>query len=165
VAGAVVAPRVGLEFVATLGGGATCNGNPVRPRAVVPLAERLVATGFSYEVSARTRQAGYMAHLLPRVRDLRRIGCCSLDLCMVAAGNVDAYVEEGAHIWDHAAAGLVVAEAGGTLEVARSPVGKRLLICAPRDGFAEFRAAVVEAGFVGGEGPHAPLANTSPEGE
>ncbi len=68
--------------------------------------------------------------------------------------HLDAYVEEGAHIWDHAAAGLVVAEAGGTLEVTRSPGGKRLLICAPADGFAEFRSVVADAGFVHGEGPN-----------
>lgn len=158
VAGVVVAPVVGLEFVATRGGGATCNGEPVAVRDVVPLGERLVGTGFSYEVEARTRQAGYVAHLLPRVRDLRRIGCCSLDICYVASGALDAYVEEGAHIWDHAAAGLVCLEAGGILEVARAPGGKRLLISAPADGFDDFRAAVVEAGFVGGEGPHAPSA-------
>jgi myo-inositol-1(or 4)-monophosphatase len=149
VAGVVVAPALALEYVATLGGGATCNGRPVRPRAVVPLAERLVATGFSYEQPARARQAAYIASLLPRVRDLRRLGSCALDLCGVASGTLDAYVEEGAHIWDHAAAGLVVLEAGGILELARSPGGKRLLICAPREGFAEFRAAVVDAGFVG----------------
>jgi myo-inositol-1(or 4)-monophosphatase len=153
VAGVVVAPALGLEYVATLGGGATCNGEPVRPRASVPLGERLVATGFSYEQPARARQATYISRLLPRVRDLRRLGSCALDLCGVAAGTLDAYVEEGAHIWDHAAAGLVVLEAGGILEVARAPGGKRLLICAPRDGFVEFRSAVVEAGFVGGEGP------------
>ncbi len=153
VAGVVVAPALGLEYVATLGGGATCNGRPVRPRPVVPLGERLVATGFNYEQPARARQAAYMARLLPRVRDLRRLGSCALDLCGVASGTLDAYVEEGAHIWDHAAAGLVVLEAGGILEVARSPGGKRLLICAPRDGFAEFRSAVVDAGYVGGEGP------------
>ena len=152
VAGVVVAPALDLEYVATLGGGATCNGRPVRPRLAAPLAERLVATGFSYEQSARSRQAGYIAHLLPRVRDLRRLGSCALDLCGVASGTLDAYVEEGAHIWDHAAAGLVVLEAGGILEVARSPGGKRLLICAPHDGFAEFREAVVDAGFVRGEG-------------
>jgi myo-inositol-1(or 4)-monophosphatase len=152
VAGVVVAPALDLEYVATLGGGATCNGRPVRPRPAAPLAERLVATGFSYEQPARTRQAGYIAHLLPRVRDLRRLGSCALDLCGVASGTLDAYVEEGAHIWDHAAAGLVVLEAGGILEVARSPGGKRLLICAPREGFAEFREAVVDAGFVRGEG-------------
>jgi myo-inositol-1(or 4)-monophosphatase len=155
VAGVVVAPELGLEYVATLGGGSTCNGQAIHPRDVVPLEERLVGTGFSYEVPARRRQAGYIAHLLPRVRDLRRMGCCSLDLCMVASGLLDAYVEEGAHIWDHAAAGLVVSEAGGTLEVTRAPGGKRLLICAPEDGYREFRAAVADAGFVGGEGPDA----------
>ena len=153
VAGVVVAPALELEYVATLGGGTTCNGRPVRPRPVVPMAERLVATGFSYEQPARAREAAYIARLLPRVRDLRRLGSCALDLCGVASGTLDAYVEEGPHVWDHAAAGLVVLEAGGILEVARSPGGKRLLICAPRDGFAEFRAAVVDAGFVGGEGP------------
>jgi myo-inositol-1(or 4)-monophosphatase len=153
VAGVVVAPALGLEYVATLGGGATCNGRPIRPRGVVPLSERLVGTGFSYEQHARTHQAGYLAHLLPRIRDIRRLGSCALDICAVASGSLDAYVEEGAHIWDHAAAGLVVAEAGGTLEVTRSPDGKRLLICASEDGFPAFRAAVVDAGFVGGEGP------------
>jgi myo-inositol-1(or 4)-monophosphatase len=152
VAGVVVAPVLALEYVATLGGGATCNGRPVRTRPVVPLGERLVATGFSYEQPARVRQAAYIAHLLPRVRDLRRLGSCALDVCSVASGTLDAYVEEGAHIWDHAAAGLVVLEAGGILEVARSPAGKRVLICAPRDGFEEFRSAVVDAGFVGTEG-------------
>jgi myo-inositol-1(or 4)-monophosphatase len=153
VAGVVLAPVLGLEYAATLGGGATCNGQPIRPRHVVPLAERLVGTGFSYEQPARTRQAGYLALLLPRIRDVRRLGSCALDLCAVAAGHLDAYVEEGAHIWDHAAAGLVVAEAGATLEVTRSPGGKRLLVCAPHEGFAEFRAAVADVGFVQGEGP------------
>jgi len=154
VAGVVVAPALALEYVATLGGGATCDGRPIRPRATVPLGERLVATGFSYEQSARAREATYISRLLPRVRDLRRLGSCALDLCGVASGTLDAYVEEGPHIWDHAAAGLVVLEAGGILEVARSAGGKRLLICAPRDGFAEFRAAVVEAGFVGTGSDH-----------
>jgi myo-inositol-1(or 4)-monophosphatase len=153
VAGVVVAPALGLEYVATLGGGATCNGEPVRTGATVPMGERLVATGFSYEQPARAREATYISRLLPRVRDIRRLGSCALDLCGVASGTLDAYVEEGPHIWDHAAAGLVVLEAGGILEVARSPGDKRLLICAPREGFAAFRAVVVDAGFVGGEGP------------
>jgi myo-inositol-1(or 4)-monophosphatase len=152
-AGVVVAPALDLEYVAVRGGGATCNGRPVHPRPSVPMAERLVGTGFSYEQPARAREATYIARLLPRVRDLRRLGSCALDLCGVASGTLDAYVEEGPHIWDHAAAGLVVLEAGGILEVARSPGGKRLLICAPREGFAEFREAVVDAGFVGTDDP------------
>jgi myo-inositol-1(or 4)-monophosphatase len=165
VTGVVVAPALGLEYVAVLGAGATCNGRPVRPRRTVPMppmppmAQRLVATGFSYEQPARAREATYVSRLLPRVRDIRRQGSCALDLCGVAAGTLDAYVEEGPHIWDHAAAGLVVLEAGGILEVTRSPGGKRLLICAPREGFAEFRDVVVESGYVGGEGPDGPAWN------
>jgi myo-inositol-1(or 4)-monophosphatase len=153
VAGVVLAPDLGLEYVATDGGGATCNGAPIRCRDVVPLGERLVGTGFNYEQEIRARQASYLARLLPRVRDIRRLGSCALDLCSVASGRLDAYIEEGAHIWDHAAAGLVVAEAGGHLEVTRSPSDRRLLICAPDPGFEEFRAAVAEAGFVGPRHP------------
>ncbi len=164
VAGVVLAPVLGLEYAATTGGGATLNGQPIVPRSVVPMAERLVGTGFSYEQPARTRQAGYLARMLPQIRDIRRLGSCALDICAVAAGQLDAYVEEGAHIWDHAAAGLIVAEAGGTLEVTRSPGGKRLLVCAPDDGFAEFRAVVVDAGFVHGEGPNGALSTGPVEG-
>jgi myo-inositol-1(or 4)-monophosphatase len=159
IAGVVVAPALGQEYVAVLGGGASCNGRPVRPRPAVPMTQRLVATGFSYEQPARAREATYVSRLLPRVRDLRRQGSCALDLCGVAAGTLDAYVEEGPHIWDHAAAGLVVLEAGGILEVTRSASDKRLLICAPRDGFEEFRDVVVDSGYVGGEGPDSPSGN------
>jgi myo-inositol-1(or 4)-monophosphatase len=149
VAGVVLAPELGLEYVATSGDGATCNGEPIRCRPVVPLGERLVGTGFNYERDIRALQASYTARLLPQVRDIRRLGSCALDLCSVASGRLDAYVEEGAHIWDHAAGGLIVHEAGGRLEVTRSPSGRRLLICASEDGFDEFRRAVSEAGFVG----------------
>ena len=38
----------------------------------------------------RARQAAVLARLLPDVRDMRRIGSCALDLCMVAAGQLDA---------------------------------------------------------------------------
>ena len=149
VAGVVLAPELGLEYAATPGDGATCNGVAVRCRPVVPLGQRLVGTGFSYEQEIRAKQAAYAARLLPRIRDIRRLGSCALDLCAVASGTLDAYVEEGAHIWDHAAGGLVVAEAGGRLEVTRSPSDRRLLICASEEGFDEFREALVEAGFVG----------------
>jgi myo-inositol-1(or 4)-monophosphatase len=46
------------------------------------------------------------------VRDVRRIGSAALDLCMVAAGRLDAYFEHGLHVWDCAAGALIAAEAG-----------------------------------------------------
>ena len=53
-----------------------------------------------------------LARLLPDVRDVRRIGSCALDLCMVAAGRLDAYYEDGVHVWDWAAGALIAEEAG-----------------------------------------------------
>jgi myo-inositol-1(or 4)-monophosphatase len=53
-----------------------------------------------------------VAALLPQVRDIRRIGSAALDLCAAAAGRLDAYYELHLNPWDHAAGGLVAAEAG-----------------------------------------------------
>ena len=57
----------------------------------------------------------------PRVRDVRRAGSAALDLCAVAAGWLDGYVEHGCHWWDWAAAALVAAESGAVLGVAGGP--------------------------------------------
>ena len=50
-----------------------------------------------------------------RCRDMRRIGSAALDMCAVAAGRLDAYYEQGIHVWDIAAATLIVREAGGVV--------------------------------------------------
>src|SRR5690606_18251440 len=81
-------------------------------QANLPMA--LVGTGFAYDIDRRRRQGEVVAAMLPRVRDLRRIGSCALDLCLVAAGRLDAYYEDGVHVWDWAAAALIAAEAGAT---------------------------------------------------
>jgi myo-inositol-1(or 4)-monophosphatase len=88
---------------------------PLRVNDAVPAAAALVATGFSYRAEERARQARVLAHLLPRVRDLRRVGSAALDLCDVAAGRVDAYYEVGLNPWDMAAGALIAAEAGATV--------------------------------------------------
>ena len=56
--------------------------------------------------------------MLPQVRDLRRAGSAALDLCSVAAGWVDGYIEHGCNWWDWAAAALIATEAGA---VVRTP--------------------------------------------
>ena len=49
------------------------------------------------------------------MRDVRRIGSASLDLCNVAAGRLDAHYEHGLHVWDWAAAALIATEAGAVV--------------------------------------------------
>jgi myo-inositol-1(or 4)-monophosphatase len=79
------------------------------------LEQTLVATGFGYRVEQRRAQGAVVAQLLTEVRDIRRNGCASLDLCSAAAGRVDAYYELDLNPWDHAAGALVAAEAGRVL--------------------------------------------------
>ena len=43
------------------------------------------------------------------------LGSAALNLCSVAEGSADLYYEFGIHVWDIAAAGLIVEEAGGVL--------------------------------------------------
>ncbi len=147
VAGVVVDAVKGEVFTATRGGGAFLDGRPIAVRAVVPLQQRLVFTGFNYERAVRLRQAEAVARLLAEVRDVRRLGSAALDLCYVGAGRADAYVEEGLQEWDLAAGGLVAQEAGARLDQGTGVGGKRLVVCAPAGGFEEFAALVARLGF------------------
>ena len=130
VAGVVLNVATGTEYVGHVGpddGGAvaTRDGVPLSVRGPAPLAERLVATGFSYAAELRRIQAQALVRLLPRVRDIRRLGSCALDLCHVAEGTVDGYVEEGVHLWDHAAGALIARAAGARTELLRGAGGLR----------------------------------------
>lgn len=147
VAGVVLDVTKGEAFTATRGGGAHLDDRPVRVRDVVPLGQRLVITGFSYQRETRVKQAAAVHELLGRVRDVRRLGSAALDLCYVACGRADAYVEEGLNEWDLAAGGLVVEEAGGRWAERPGVGGKRLLLASPAGGFDEFSTAVEECGF------------------
>ena len=60
-------------------------------------------------------QAQLLTQLVPVVRDIRRLGAASLDLCSVAAGRVDAYYEQGLNPWDMSAGLLVASEAGARI--------------------------------------------------
>lgn len=117
VAGAVADPAGDRMWTASLGDGARCNGRPLHVSGATRMELALVATGFAYAAQRRARQAALWAALLPRVRDIRRPGASSLDLCSVAAGWVDAYVEHGLHRWDWAAGALIAREAGAVVRV------------------------------------------------
>lgn len=112
VAGVVHAPALGRTYTAVAGGGAFCEGRRLSCSSVTELGQSLIATGFGYEASRRARQAQVLLRVLPRVRDIRRFGAASLDLCAAAEGIVDAYYERGLNPWDMAAGGLIATEAG-----------------------------------------------------
>ncbi len=121
VAGAVANAATGEVFSAARGHGSVVIRDGVstalRCNVVDELPMALVATGFAYGRERRRRQAGAVAELLAEVRDIRRVGSCALDLCMVAAGQLDAYFESGVHVWDWAAAALIAEEAGAVVRL------------------------------------------------
>lgn len=75
----------------------------------------LMGTGFGYSSERRTSQARVLNTVLPRVRDIRRLGSCAVDLCLVAQGVIDGYYERGVHAWDHAAGSVIAREAGASV--------------------------------------------------
>lgn len=114
-AGAVVNPATGELFTASAGNGAFVGTRRLQVNDPVELSQALIATGFAYNAQTRAEQGAAVARLLPLVRDVRRMGTASLDLCAVASGRVDAYFERTLSPWDHAAGALIAAEAGAAV--------------------------------------------------
>jgi myo-inositol-1(or 4)-monophosphatase len=116
-------PQVGVIYnpirdewhEAERGLGATFDGQPARVNEEARLDETLVGVGFYYE------RGVVMEATLDAVKDLkhrkihgiRRFGAATLDLCMVALGQLGAYFEFTLSPWDFAAGRLFVEEAGG----------------------------------------------------
>jgi myo-inositol-1(or 4)-monophosphatase len=112
VAGVVADVAHRETYRALRGGGAWLDGRPLSCTSLTDPAMALVGTGFAYAAATRRRQATVVAHVLPRVRDIRRLGSAALDLCAVASGRLDGYFEEGMQPWDWAAGALIAREAG-----------------------------------------------------
>ncbi len=152
VAGVVLNVQSGTEYVGHLADGdrpasATRDGQPIAVRAPAPLAERLIATGFSYDRRVRVLQAQAVARLLPQVRDIRRLGSCALDLCQVAEGGSTATSRRASTSGTTPPAGLIARLAGARTVVIAGVGGLDLLVCAPAHGFDELLEAVRSAGF------------------
>ena len=97
------------------------------------LGQAMVATGFGYSAETRAAQGAIVARLLPRVRDIRRIGAAALDLAWAAGGRFDAFYERGLNAWDRAAGALLCERAGLTvLDLPDDGVsGAGILVAAP----------------------------------
>ena len=115
-AGVIYDPNRDELFAARADGPATLDGAPLRPRATDALEEAMLVTGFGYDAELRRDQAEVVAQLVPRVRDIRRMGSAALDLAWLAAGRYDAYFERGVKSWDVAAGSLLCRRAGLAVE-------------------------------------------------
>ena len=98
----VVNQATGERFEAVRGGGALRNGQPTRPTTCTRLADAVLGlTGYP-PVDLGWRQ-------------MRSLGAAALDLCAVACGHLDAYVDCSFHAhspWDYLGGMLVCHETG-----------------------------------------------------
>ena len=113
--GVVFDPVMNRMYTAVRDAGAFLDGRALRVNESVELDNALLGTGFGYSAERRSAQAAILATLLPRIRDIRRFGSAALNLCQLAAGQLDAYYEEGVQHWDVAAGGLIAREAGALM--------------------------------------------------
>ena len=101
---------------AVRGQGAFLNGERVRVGDEANLNQVLVGAGFYYDRGAMMEATLEVLGALKRdhlVHGVRRFGAATLDLCMVALGQLGAYFEFELSPWDFAAGRLFVEEAGG----------------------------------------------------
>jgi fructose-1,6-bisphosphatase/inositol monophosphatase family enzyme len=117
----------GVRYEAVRGRGARRDGIAIRPTAVTAVHDAIVGV------------SGLPPHHLGW-RQFRALGAAALDLCLVADGTLDGYVDcsHDAHgVWDYAGALLVCQEAGvacadaaGRELVVRDPAARRTPVAA-----------------------------------
>ncbi len=110
--GVVYIPALDEMFHAVRGQGAFLNDKRIFCNSTSDISKALVCTGFSYSPQQRTVQSKRVANIIHQIRDIRRFGAASIDICFVACGRLDAYFEENLHQWDIAAAELIAVESG-----------------------------------------------------
>lgn len=101
----VINIATGERFEATRGGGATRNGEPIRPSGATRLGTSVIGlSGYP------PRRFGW--------KQYRALGASALDLCSVACGRLDAFVDcshNGHSPWDYLGGMLVCLEAGAVM--------------------------------------------------
>jgi myo-inositol-1(or 4)-monophosphatase len=117
--GVVFDPARDELFSARLGDGARLNGQPIF--AHVPgegedaYEQSLVGTDLPGDTEDRARALRAATHVANRMLGLVILGSPALGLCYVAAGRTHGYFHVKLHLWDVAAAAVIVQEAGAIL--------------------------------------------------
>ena len=108
-------PNYDETFIATRGGGATLNGNPLNMNPDLEIQHGTVAIGFSNRVSNEDTVSSVAALLAHKSR-FSRNASGAISLAYVAAGRFTGYFEPHMNAWDCLAGQLLIEEAGGKLE-------------------------------------------------
>ncbi|MBQ9910007.1 MAG: inositol monophosphatase [Lachnospiraceae bacterium] len=113
--GVVYNPYLDELFTAERGHGAFLNGAPIRVSGNT-IENALVLFGTTpYDTGLADKTFDIAKKLFIASTDIRRSGSAALDICDVACGRADLFFELRLSPWDHAAASVILTEAGGKL--------------------------------------------------
>jgi myo-inositol-1(or 4)-monophosphatase len=110
-AGVLVDPNHGEEFTAIAGQGAFLNGSRIsvtKRRRMEELYLNVNHTKFGQRRFDRINR-----NIMRRIKRFHKLGSLCLEVAYVAAGRFDGTINNDLSMWDIAAAGLIVEEAGG----------------------------------------------------
>lgn len=113
--GCVYDPMQRECFCAVAGQEARLNGSVIHVSGRAALSEAVVFIGHGTHDGSGEEGIRRFACISRRVRKIRILGSAALSLCYIAAGRMDAYVENRINLWDFAAARIILEAAGGSL--------------------------------------------------
>lgn len=125
VIGVVYLPVLEMMYTAQKGKGAFLNGEKLTASKQTDLSKAVVIceAGTSRDAEIVQKKMTNIHRLVEASHGIRCYGSAAYNLCRVAQGAGDAYVEYGVHIWDYVAGLLVATEAGA---VTMDPTGKEV---------------------------------------
>ena len=115
VVGAIYDPVRDHCYSASLGNGSYLNGSRLSVSRVMEIKDALIAASLPARVERESDEISRFVEVTVRCQAIRRLGSAALNLCFLAAGQLDAYWATSVKKWDVAAGLLIVQEAGGRI--------------------------------------------------
>ncbi|KAL5022276.1 hypothetical protein ScPMuIL_001431 [Solemya velum] len=139
--GVIYLPMLDRMYTTRKGHGAFCNGEKLSVQKAESLNTSIVIveSGSDRNQDVIKRKMENTRKIVTNSRGIRSYGSAAFNLCRVAEGCAEAYIEYSLHIWDIAAGALLVREAGG---IAIDPEGgdldlrSRRILCASTEKIA-----------------------------
>ena len=126
-----------LLYHAYAGEGAWRNGVRIHARTSCPLPECFLYVPMLYpDILAPSDIHSRLLNVAAQVRAVRSLGSIALEMCILAEGKADIFIAIRSNPWDHNAARLILAEAGGavcTLEGKELPINENSTVLACGD--------------------------------
>jgi len=130
-AGCVFMPETGECFTASKNGPAMLNGHIIAASDVTLLEEAMVLYGLGKPLPETGYNIERLDKLMNRAQKTRVMGAAAPDICLVACGRVDLYIDEGIFVWDYIAAMHIAERAGAFVDfLGQTPDGRERCIAA-----------------------------------